>query len=60
MLAVVAATPCTAPFMAGAIGAALTQPASITLLIFAALALGFLLCRRTVLSCAGAVLLPGS
>jgi len=42
-LAVVAATPCTAPFMAGAIGAALTQPALITLSIFAALALGFAL-----------------
>jgi thiol:disulfide interchange protein DsbD len=40
-LAVVAATPCTAPFMAGAIGAALTQSAGVTLLIFAALALGF-------------------
>lgn len=42
-LAVVAATPCTAPFMAGAIGAALTQSALVTLLIFAALALGFAL-----------------
>lgn len=42
-LAVVAATPCTAPFMAGAIGAALTQPAATTLLIFFALALGFAL-----------------
>jgi thiol:disulfide interchange protein DsbD len=42
-LAVVAATPCTAPFMAGAIGAALTQSAATTLLIFAALALGFAL-----------------
>lgn len=42
-LAVIAATPCTAPFMAGAIGAALTQSAGITLLIFAALALGFAL-----------------
>lgn len=42
-LAVVAATPCTAPFMAGAIGAALTQSAGATLLIFAALALGFAL-----------------
>jgi thiol:disulfide interchange protein DsbD len=42
-LAVVAATPCTAPFMAGAIGAAFTQSASVTLLIFAALALGFAL-----------------
>lgn len=42
-LAVVAATPCTAPFMAGAIGAALTQSAAATLLIFASLALGFAL-----------------
>ncbi len=42
-LAVVAATPCTAPFMAGAIGAALTQSAGVTLLIFGALALGFAL-----------------
>lgn len=40
-LAVVAATPCTAPFMAGAIGAALTQSAGVILLIFGALALGF-------------------
>jgi thiol:disulfide interchange protein/DsbC/DsbD-like thiol-disulfide interchange protein len=42
-LAVVAATPCTAPFMASAIGVALTQPAPVTLLIFASLALGFAL-----------------
>ncbi|MGD9980841.1 MAG: protein-disulfide reductase DsbD family protein [Hyphomonadaceae bacterium] len=42
-LAVVAATPCTAPFMATAIGAALTQSASTTLLVFAALGLGFAL-----------------
>jgi thiol:disulfide interchange protein DsbD len=42
-LAVIAATPCTAPFMAGAIGAALTQSASTTLVIFAALGLGFAL-----------------
>jgi thiol:disulfide interchange protein DsbD len=42
-LAVVAATPCTAPFMAGAIGAALTQSAGATLLIFAALGTGFAL-----------------
>ena len=42
-LAVVAATPCTAPFMAGAIGAVLTQSAPVTLLIFTALALGFAL-----------------
>jgi thiol:disulfide interchange protein/DsbC/DsbD-like thiol-disulfide interchange protein len=42
-LAVVAATPCTAPFMAGAVGAALTQSAGTTLAIFAALGLGFAL-----------------
>jgi len=42
-LAVVAATPCTAPFMASAIGAALTQSAFTTLLIFAALGVGFAL-----------------
>lgn len=42
-LAVIAATPCTAPFMAGAIGAALTQTPSVTLLIFAAMSLGFAL-----------------
>ncbi|MEQ1812711.1 MAG: protein-disulfide reductase DsbD domain-containing protein, partial [Terricaulis sp.] len=42
-LAVIAATPCTAPFMAGAIGAALTQSALTTLVIFAALGLGFAL-----------------
>ena len=42
-LAVVAATPCTAPFMATAIGAALTQSATVTLAIFAALATGFAL-----------------
>lgn len=40
-LAVLVATPCTAPFMAGAIGYALAQPAMTTLLVFAALALGF-------------------
>jgi len=42
-LAVVAATPCTAPFMAGAIGVAITQSTATTLLIFAALGLGFAL-----------------
>ena len=42
-LAVIAATPCTAPFMAGAIGAALTQSTLTTLIIFAALGLGFAL-----------------
>jgi thiol:disulfide interchange protein/DsbC/DsbD-like thiol-disulfide interchange protein len=42
-LAVVAATPCTAPFMASAIGAALTQSALTSLLVFVALGLGFAL-----------------
>lgn len=42
-LAVVAATPCTAPFMAGAIGTALTQSEPAALAIFAALGLGFAL-----------------
>ncbi len=39
-LAVLVATPCTAPFMAAAIGAALAMPAAATLLVFAALGLG--------------------
>jgi thiol:disulfide interchange protein DsbD len=39
-LAVVVAAPCTAPFMAGAIGFALTQNAAVALLIFLALGLG--------------------
>ncbi len=39
-LAVLVATPCTAPFMAAAIGAALAMPAAETLLVFAALGLG--------------------
>jgi thiol:disulfide interchange protein DsbD len=42
-LAVVAATPCTAPFMAGAVGAALTQSTATALMVFAALGLGFAL-----------------
>lgn len=42
-LAVIAATPCTAPFMAGAIGVAITQSAATTLAIFAALGFGFAL-----------------
>ena len=41
VLAVVVAAPCTAPFMAGAIGWALTQPAALALAVFAALGLGF-------------------
>jgi thiol:disulfide interchange protein DsbD len=40
-LAVLVATPCTAPFMASAIGYALAQPAIMTLLVFMALAAGF-------------------
>lgn len=40
-LAVIVATPCTAPFMATAIGFALAQPAYATVLVFAMLALGF-------------------
>jgi thiol:disulfide interchange protein len=39
-LAVAVAAPCTAPFMAGAIGFALTQGPAVALLIFFALALG--------------------
>ncbi|MBU0600939.1 MAG: thioredoxin family protein [Gammaproteobacteria bacterium] len=42
-LAVVVATPCTAPFMGGAIAAALTAPAGQTLAIFAALGAGMAL-----------------
>lgn len=40
-LAVVVATPCTAPFMAGAVGFALAQPAIVTIIVFLALAIGF-------------------
>ncbi|MET3663920.1 thioredoxin family protein [Caulobacter sp. 1776] len=40
-LAVVVAAPCTAPFMAGALGYALTQPTLVSLAVFLALALGF-------------------
>lgn len=40
-LAVVVAAPCTAPFMAGALGFALTQPPLVSLSVFLALALGF-------------------
>ncbi len=43
VLAVVVASPCTAPFMAAALGVALVSPASTTYLIFTALALGFAL-----------------
>ncbi|HLI67802.1 MAG TPA: thioredoxin family protein [Caulobacteraceae bacterium] len=40
LLAVAVAAPCTAPFMAGAIGFALTQPAALALAVFFALGLG--------------------
>lgn len=42
-LAVIVATPCTAPFMAGAMGYALAQAAPVTGLIFIALGFGFAL-----------------
>lgn len=42
-LAVIVATPCTAPVMAGAIGYALAQPAFVMAAVFFALALGFAL-----------------
>jgi len=40
VLAVIVATPCTAPFMGVAIGYALAQPAAVTFAVFTALALG--------------------
>lgn len=40
-LAIIVATPCSAPFMASAVGYALTQPPLISVVIFTALALGF-------------------
>lgn len=43
VLAALVATPCTAPFMAPAIGYALTQPILIVFIIFSALALGLAL-----------------
>ncbi len=43
VLAAVVASPCTAPFMASALGYALTQPTVIALAIFAALGLGMAL-----------------
>ena len=42
-LAVIVATPCTAPMMAGAVGYALAAPALVTLAVFMALAIGFAL-----------------
>jgi len=43
VLAVAVAAPCTAPFMAAALGYALTQSAMVSLLVFLALGLGFAL-----------------
>lgn len=43
VLAAVVASPCTAPFMATALGVALTQPAPIALLVFATLGFGMAL-----------------
>jgi thiol:disulfide interchange protein/DsbC/DsbD-like thiol-disulfide interchange protein len=40
VLTTLVATPCTAPFMAGAVGAALTQPAIVALTIFASVGVG--------------------
>ncbi len=40
IIATVVATPCTAPFMGGALGFALTQPAYVSMLIFTFLGLG--------------------
>ena len=40
-LSIIVATPCSAPFMAGAVGYALVQPTWVALLIFLMLALGF-------------------
>lgn len=43
VLAVIVATPCTAPFMGTALGFALTRPPTETLLVFTALGIGFAL-----------------
>ena len=43
ILAVIVATPCTAPFMGSALGYALTQPALLSLLVFTALGIGLAL-----------------
>lgn len=42
-LAVVVATPCSAPLMAGAVGYAMAQPAAVMLAVFMALGIGFAL-----------------
>ena len=54
LLAVVVATPCTAPFMAGALGYALVQPAAVALAIFLLLGFG-LAFPYLLLSCIPAV-----
>jgi len=41
LLAVIVATPCTGPFMAGALGYTLLAPAPVTVAVFLALAIGF-------------------
>lgn len=43
VLAVIVASPCTAPFMAAALGVAMVSDASVTLIIFASLGIGFAL-----------------
>lgn len=43
ILATLVATPCTAPFMGAALGYAMTQPAAVSLAVFAALGLGLAL-----------------
>ena len=43
VLAVVVASPCTAPFMGAALGYAITQPVGVTILVFVALGLGMAL-----------------
>ncbi|MFN3596666.1 MAG: protein-disulfide reductase DsbD family protein [Rubricoccaceae bacterium] len=43
VLAVIVATPCTAPFMGAALGFALAQPAAVALLVFTALGVGMAL-----------------
>ena len=43
VLAVIVASPCTAPFMSAALGYAITQPAAIALSVFAALGVGMAL-----------------
>ena len=43
VLAVVVASPCTAPFMGAALGFALTQPAAVSMAVFAALGVGMAL-----------------